>query len=227
MGLQLEDTVGTNNIIEDDQSGIQDLRKWLLPHDSIEFKVICYIPVGPPVGQLYPLSITFNLAFHPFVQLRNDVEAALEELPPGNRSLSSYQTLASKLTRLGYHVHIRTALGGGDGYECLRNLRHIFLCVEVPAGKPCTPIVHTYTVLCATMHTLVLPAPFIAADKSKSQKLIVDLNFKEQFSIAKSTAYYSQLHECLPEVYVAPEATITPLVNFLCQVSLMHPSLAR
>lgn len=45
----------------------------------------------------------------------------------------------------------------------------------------------------------------------------MDLTFKEQFQVAKPTDRYKQLLDCLPDVYVAPEAAVTPLVNFLCQ----------
>ena len=37
--------------------------------------------------------------------------------------------LATKLAAVGYHVAIRTALGGGAGQECFRNLHHEFLVI--------------------------------------------------------------------------------------------------
>mmetsp|Transcript_27473 Transcript_27473/g.69875 ORF Transcript_27473/g.69875 Transcript_27473/m.69875 type:complete len:390 (-) Transcript_27473:630-1799(-) len=156
--IELEDAAGRKGSSEDDQPGVRELRRWLLPSDSVEFK------------------------------LRNDVELALEQHKACESTLDSNQWLASRLSRLGYKVHIRTALGGGDGFECLRNLRHVFLSVVMP-------------------HVRAGP----------SQKYVVDLSFKEQFSIAKPTQRYGQLLDCLPEVYVAPEASVAPLVNFLCQ----------
>ncbi len=48
--------------------------------------------------------------------------------------------------------------------------------------------------------------------------LQVDLSFKASFEIAKPTPRYASLLACLPEVYVAPEAAVAPLVNFLSQV---------
>lgn len=40
--------------------------------------------------------------------------------------------LAKVLEGMGYDVCIRTALGGGEGVDCLRNLRHNFLVVRSP-----------------------------------------------------------------------------------------------
>ncbi|KAG2428365.1 hypothetical protein HXX76_010509 [Chlamydomonas incerta] len=42
--------------------------------------------------------------------------------------------LVSILTALGYSAALRTALGGGDGADCLRNLRHSFIAVELPTA---------------------------------------------------------------------------------------------
>lgn len=39
--------------------------------------------------------------------------------------------LADTLRRLSYTVKIRTALGGGWGGACLRNLRHTFLTIDL------------------------------------------------------------------------------------------------
>ena len=38
--------------------------------------------------------------------------------------------LASKLAAVGYHLTIRTALGGGTGRSCFHNLHHEFLLVS-------------------------------------------------------------------------------------------------
>ena len=38
--------------------------------------------------------------------------------------------LASKLAAVGYHLTIRTALGGGPGRACFHNLHHEFLLVS-------------------------------------------------------------------------------------------------
>lgn len=39
-------------------------------------------------------------------------------------------SLAEVLVQKGHTVTVRTALGGGGGCECLRNLRHVFLSVR-------------------------------------------------------------------------------------------------
>ncbi len=39
-------------------------------------------------------------------------------------------TLAAHLSNVGYRVHIRNALGGGQGTDCFHNLRHEFLVVQ-------------------------------------------------------------------------------------------------
>ena len=40
-------------------------------------------------------------------------------------------SLAELLVQKGHTVTVRTALGGGGGCECLRNLRHVFLSVRI------------------------------------------------------------------------------------------------
>lgn len=140
---------------EDDYSGIKELRSWLLPGSSAEKR------------------------------LRSDIELSLDhhQAASAGSLLENTTWLATKLGRLGYRVHIRTALGGGEGFDCLRNLRHVFLTV---------------------------------GGQGQSPKFVVDLTFKEQFKIAKPTPRYAALLECLPDLYVAPEASVAPLVNFMC-----------
>lgn len=41
--------------------------------------------------------------------------------------------LAHKLAARGFEVSVRTSLGGGIGFESLRNLRHTFVCASLPA----------------------------------------------------------------------------------------------
>lgn len=45
-------------------------------------------------------------------------------------------SLAEMLVQKGHTVTVRTALGGGGGCECLRNLRHVFLSVRIQV-LPC------------------------------------------------------------------------------------------
>ena len=43
--------------------------------------------------------------------------------------------LAERLRALGLGATARTALGGGGGRECLRNLRHTFVVCSVQGGS--------------------------------------------------------------------------------------------
>ena len=50
-------------------------------------------------------------------------------------SLQASGSLASHLTSLGYIVRLRKTVGGGEGSNCLHNLRHEFLSVIVPGDS--------------------------------------------------------------------------------------------
>ena len=58
------------------------------------------------------------------------VALAREEAAAAGRPLEA-DALAERLRCLGHSVTVRTALGGGGGGECLRNLRHTFLSCAV------------------------------------------------------------------------------------------------
>ena len=49
--------------------------------------------------------------------------------------------LAEILVQKGHTVTVRTALGGGGGCECLRNLRHVFLSVRIQVREQ-APLSH-------------------------------------------------------------------------------------
>lgn len=61
-------------------------------------------------------------------RLMGDAKTALAHARDGQE----FARLAQILTALGYRVQVRTALGGGDGADCLRNLRHTFMTVALP-----------------------------------------------------------------------------------------------
>lgn len=95
--------------------------------------------------------------------------------------------VAARLFSMGYRVQIRTALGGGAGGECLRNLRHTFLC-------------------CSPSQTVKSGGWFV-----------VDMHFREQFEIAHPTARYAAVLSAVPEILVVGEAKVAPLVETMCQ----------
>lgn len=97
--------------------------------------------------------------------------------------------LASTLRATGFDVKLCSALGGGSGGECLRNLRHTFLSVTAARGNG------------------------LAAQ----QRFIIDLNFKDQFEIAQPTVRYGRLLAAVPSEFVGTEDRITLLVTFLCR----------
>lgn len=103
--------------------------------------------------------------------------------------------LAQILTALGYRVQLRTALGGGDGADCLRNLRHSFLSVTLPSPTG---------------------MPGASGAPAAGRRYVIDPQFKEQFIIAKATKRYCSIIAAVPAVLVAPEDHLVLLVNFLC-----------
>ncbi|GIL64467.1 hypothetical protein Vafri_18378 [Volvox africanus] len=116
------------------------------------------------------------------VRLLSDVRVACTHAKDGQDTAR----LVSILSALGYKCSLRTALGGGDGAHCLRNLRHTFIMCEAPGcgGAP--------------------------------RCYIIDPQFKEQFIIAKTTARYASILAVIPQVFVGPEEHVALLVTFLC-----------
>ena len=64
------------------------------------------------------------------VQLLQLVRRLHEDASRQGRALEA-DDLAETLVQKGHTVTVRTALGGGGGCECLRNLRHVFLSVRI------------------------------------------------------------------------------------------------
>lgn len=100
--------------------------------------------------------------------------------------VSALPDLADTLRRLGYSVKMRTALGGGGGGACLRNLRHQFLSVTIqsPGGG--------------------------------SVDYVVDPRFREQFEIAHATPRYSAVLAGLGPELVATPDRLHKVVELLC-----------
>ena len=73
-------------------------------------------------------------------------------------------------------MKIRTALGGGGGGACLRNLRHSFLTVSIQGPS------------------------------QEAVEYVVDPRFREQFEIAHQTRRYNRVLAALgPEVVATPD----------------------
>lgn len=64
------------------------------------------------------------------VQLLQLVRRLHEDASRRSQTLAA-DDLAETLVQKGHTVTVRTALGGGGGCECLRNLRHVFLSVRI------------------------------------------------------------------------------------------------
>lgn len=63
------------------------------------------------------------------LQLRRDVETILESIVREDGKVDIV-VLASRLALIGHKVSIRTAMGGGSGQECFRNLSYEFVLVS-------------------------------------------------------------------------------------------------
>ena len=69
-------------------------------------------------------------------QLLRDVRFLLRSLRREEEGDIDAVVLASRLSGVGYRVHMRSALGGGAGVECFTNLRNEFLVVQGEGGSP-------------------------------------------------------------------------------------------
>ena len=53
-------------------------------------------------------------------------------------------------------------------------------------------------------------------DRSKMKRLIIDLDFKSQFELAKQTEVYKDVTQMLPTVFVATEERLKRVVSLVC-----------
>lgn len=53
-------------------------------------------------------------------------------------------------------------------------------------------------------------------DANKLRRVIVDLDFKSQFQLAKQTSGYKDVTEMLPTIFVASEARLKRVVSLVC-----------
>ena len=132
------------------------------------------------------------------------------------------ESLGRRLSRLGYRCTITNSLGGGDGQDCLKNLRHKFLTCTAPGtlrvhaaahSPPHTRCLLRYMPAHRTHTTCAAAAP---GSSQARQQYVVDPVFKDQFEIAKPTPRYAALLASLPDDFVGPMEHVIPLVSFLC-----------
>jgi uncharacterized protein (TIGR01615 family) len=127
--------------------------------------------------------------------LRLHVRIAREEAAKRGHPHLGVAELADTLRRLGYPVRMRTALGGGWGGACLRNLRHSFLAVTLPGA---------------------VEAEDGGVGGGAPQEVIVDPRFREQFEIAHSTPRYERVLAAVPLEAAAPRDRLHRAVELLC-----------
>jgi hypothetical protein len=137
------------------------------------------------------------------LQLFENVRDLVKEYADNDSSCIKTAVLAEALTQKGYKVRMKYAVGGGEGSNCLHNLRHTFLSVSGEVLIDFYNFVGIYE---------KLGSYFFCADGSNTN-MIVDPGFAEQFQIAKSSDRYAMLLACLPTVLVIPEERIVPLVS--------------
>lgn len=145
-------------------------------------------------------------------QLISDVRIALSSCCDGK----DLPALAQALAVQGYHVQLRTALGGGDGADCLRNLRHAFITVTLPNLPSTASMTRIGSSLNLRSCEQQQPTQQQQSSRGASRRFIIDPQFKEQFVIAKATARYCSIIAAVPTVLVAPEDHLPLLVHFLC-----------
>ena len=125
--------------------------------------------------------------------------------------------LADTLRRLGYPVKLRTALGGGWGGACLRNLRHSFLAVTLAPPAAITLLNSTNN---NNKNTLVggggARSGFHTAASSPTTTVLVDPRFRDQFEIAHATPRYARILAEVPSELVLPPERLTAAVELLC-----------
>ena len=64
------------------------------------------------------------------LQLLRDVKSMKQAVLSEEEGDLDVVILATKLSGVGYRVHLRSAIGGGAGTDCFRNLRNEFLIIE-------------------------------------------------------------------------------------------------
>lgn len=103
----------------------------------IDLPASCHVPAsaatrsgapGGPGGKQWDADYSCGR----LAQLMQQVRAVCQQAG-GAEQPADADDLAEALLAMGHSVTVRTALGGGGGGECLRNLRHVFLSVRMQA----------------------------------------------------------------------------------------------
>jgi len=120
-------------------------------------------------------------------QVITDVREAASQ----QQAAVSCSAVAKALEERGFGVCVRTALGGGDGLDCLHNLRHHFLIVKPPRGLQGKPVA--------------------------GATFIVDINFREQFQVAHATPHYRELIDQMDIEFIGAEPKLRAVIQMLCE----------
>lgn len=142
------------------------------------------------------------------------VRIARDEANKRGHEHLSVPKLADTLRKLGYPVKIRTALGGGWGGACLRNLRHSFLAVTISNNSHHHHIHTTISDLHSTAGATKTAS--IATSAHATRIVLVDPRFRDQFEIAHSTRRYANILKAVPDEAVATPDRLSKAVQLLC-----------
>jgi uncharacterized protein (TIGR01615 family) len=105
--------------------------------------------------------------------------------------LTQQDDLVAAAQALGYSVKLRDCVGGGQGAQCLQNLRHSFL--------------------------ILSPSAHSRSSRGRyAEEIIIDPTFRDNFVIAHPSARYSAVLEALPLVFIGTLSKVQPLVEALC-----------
>lgn len=107
--------------------------------------------------------------------------------------LTQQDDLVAAAQALGFTVRLRDCVGGGQGAQCLQNLRHSFLILS--------PSAHSSS-RSRTPHA--------------AEEIVIDPTFRDNFIIAHPSARYSAVLAALPPVFIGTLSKVQPLVELLC-----------
>jgi uncharacterized protein (TIGR01615 family) len=107
--------------------------------------------------------------------------------------LTQQDDLVAAAQALGFTVRLRDCVGGGQGAQCLQNLRHSFLILS--------PSAHS-SIRSRTPHS--------------AEEIVIDPTFKDNFIIAHPSVRYAAVLDALPPVFIGTLSKVQPLVELLC-----------